>query len=434
LLPEAEDNSARDLLVGEYDNMQSCIRCGLCLSVCPTYQISLAEEEGPRGRIAMARALTEGHLSLTPDFIAHQQSCLLCEACTAICPAGVRMEPLGVAIRAAIEAEEPSHGASRLSQSIAFRGLLARMPVFRSTSGLARFYQRSGLRWLARRTGFLHVIRLSKTEALLPDMDRRFFVPRDQHFPATVEQRGTVALFAGCIMSTAFAETDRATVRVIARNGYEVVAISRQGCCGALHLHSGDIEGAKALARENIEAFAEQDEAPVIVNAAGCGAALKGYGHLLAGDASFAERAAAFSARVRDVTEFLASLPLTPPKAVLDLTVTLQEPCHLANAQRIRLAPRDILRAIPGVRLVEMKESDFCCGSAGIYNITQPERSRELLERKLDNALDTPATVILTANPGCQLQLQAGLRERRSLVRVEHIVDLLDEAYRAGGE
>jgi glycolate oxidase iron-sulfur subunit len=307
------------------------------------------------------------------------------------------------------------------------------MTLFRSASGLARFYQRSGLRWLARHSGLLRMLHLAKVEALLPEMDRHFFVPRDQHFSAVAEPTGTVALFAGCIMSTAFAETDRATARVLSRNSYEVVAPSQQGCCGALHLHSGDIEGAKALARQNIEAFDELGDVPVIVNAAGCGSTLKGYGHLLRDDKSFGDRAAVFSSRVRDATEFLASVPLTPPSAGIDLTVTLQEPCHLANAQRIRTAPREILKAIPRIRFVEMREAAFCCGSAGIYNLTQPQRSQELLERKLDSALDTPATVILTANPGCQLQLQAGLRERQSRVRVQHIVDLLDEAYRAEG-
>jgi glycolate oxidase iron-sulfur subunit len=428
---EFENQHVARLLAGEYENMQSCIRCGLCLSVCPTYQISMAEEEGPRGRIAMARALTEGHLALTPDFIAHQQSCLLCEACTAICPAGVRMEPLGIAVRATIQAAEPPGGAKGLTESIAFRGLFARASTFRSASALARLYQRSGIRWLARKTGILRALRLAETEALLPDMDRHFFVPRNQRIPAIGSRKGEVALFAGCIMSTAFAETDRATARVLTRNGYDVTAPAKQGCCGALHLHGGDIEGARELARRNIDAFAAQGDATVVVNAAGCGSTLKGYGHLLGGDPDFADRAASFSAGVRDVTEFLASLPLDPPRSVVDLTVTLQEPCHLASAQRIRSAPREVLRAIPGIRLVEMNESAFCCGSAGIYNLTQPERSQTLLQRKLDNALATPASVIATANPGCQLQIQAGLRERKAQVQVRHIVDLLDDAYRA---
>jgi glycolate oxidase iron-sulfur subunit len=419
-----------DLLKSEYGNMQSCIRCGLCLSVCPTYQISFAEEEGPRGRIALARGLTERHLTLTEDLIGHEQSCLLCEACTAICPAGVHMEQIGVPLRATFaSSHEPSQG-ERMLRFLVFERLFANMNRFRGVCALARLYQRSGARWLIRHSGILKLLRLSQLETLLPDIDAKFFVPEGQSYPAEGEPRGRAGIFAGCIMSTAFAESDRATVRVLAANGVETVACARQGCCGALHLHSGEIEGAKALARRNIDAFATLGEDPVVVNAAGCGSTLKGYGHLLGEDPDYAERAAQFSARVRDVTEFLTKLPLRRPEHELDETVTLQEPCHLAHAQRIRAAPRELLRAIPGVKLIEMDESALCCGSAGIYNVTQPEKSRALLDRKLDHALATGAGTIVTANPGCQLQLQAGLRERESPVRVRHIVDLLDEAYR----
>jgi glycolate dehydrogenase iron-sulfur subunit len=416
-------------LTEQYENMQSCIRCGLCLSVCPTYQISFAEEEGPRGRIAAARGFVEGHLAITPDLIEHQQSCLLCEACTAICPAGVAMEPIGTNLRAAIAETQAADRKARLLRFMVFERLFADMTRFRAVCALARLYQRSGLRWLLRHSGLLGLLRLSKLEALLPKMDREFFVPKGQAFAAQGERRGTAALFAGCIMSTAFAETDRATARVLSANGVETIASTAQGCCGALHLHNGEIEGAKRLARRNIEAFERDDESPVIVNAAGCGSTLKGYGHLLAGDPEYAERAAKFSARVRDFTEFLAALPLRPPGRSLEETVTLQEPCHLAHAQRIRGAPRELLKAIPGLRLIEMEEASLCCGSAGIYNVTEPERSRELMERKLDHALATGAETIVTANPGCQLQLQAGLRERGSKVEVRHIAELLDEAY-----
>ncbi len=418
-----------DVLKAEYSNMQSCIRCGLCMSVCPTYQISFAEEEGPRGRIALARGLTEGHLELSEDLIAHEQSCLLCEACTAICPAGVHMEPIGVALRAAIAERTRPPAKERLLRFLVFQRLFADMRRFRSVSALARLYQRSGARWLMRHSGILKFLRLSELEALLPEMDGEFFEPKGQAYAAQGEPRGRAGVFAGCIMSTAFAETDRATVRVLGANGIESVASAGQGCCGALHLHSGEVEGARALARRNIDAFAAGGDDPIVVNAAGCGSTLKGYGHLLAGDPAYADRAANFSARVRDVTEFLAALPLRPPATSVAQTVTLQEPCHLAHAQQIRTAPRAVLRAIPGVTLVEMAEPALCCGSAGIYNVTQPERSQTLLERKLDNALATGADTIVTANPGCELQLQAGLRQRKAAVRVRHIVDLLDEAY-----
>ncbi|HTE87291.1 MAG TPA: heterodisulfide reductase-related iron-sulfur binding cluster [Dehalococcoidia bacterium] len=425
--------AALDMLRGEYDNMQSCIRCGLCLSVCPTYQISFAEEEGPRGRIALARGLTEGHLSLTADLIAHQQSCLLCEACTAICPAGVSMEHIGVPLRAVMAEGAPRRSRERFIRSIVFGRLFASMALFRAACAAARLYQRSGLRWLLRRSGVLRLLGLSKLESLLPEMDRRFFTPRNQSQAAEGEPRGRAGVFAGCIMSTAFAETNRATGRVLAANGFEAIACSSQGCCGALHLHNGELEGAKILARRNIDAFAPLNAAPVVVNAAGCGSTLKGYAHLLKDDPDYAGPAAAFSARVQDVSELLASLPLRAPEHSVEQIVTLQEPCHLAHAQRVRAAPRDVLRAIPGVTLVEMDESALCCGSAGVYNVTEPERSRALVQRKLDHALATGAGTIVTANPGCQLQLQAGLRELGAKVAVRHIVDLLDEAYRDPG-
>ena len=271
---------------------------------------------------------------------------------------------------------------------------------------------------------------LQKMESLLPEMPRRFITPRGQTWSPppgrAVERR--VALFTGCIMSTAFAETTEATARLLARRGCEVVAVPGQGCCGALHLHSGELDGGRRLARENLEAFDPRDFDAIVVNSAGCGSTLKGYGHLLGGEEH--ERAEAFAARVRDITEYIAGLPADVSLGELDLAVTYQEPCHLAHAQRITQQPRRLLRAIPGVELREMEESALCCGSAGIYNITHPEMSGRLLHRKLENAERIGAQVIVTANPGCLLQLQAGLRDRGGAVRVRHIVDVLDEAER----
>jgi glycolate oxidase iron-sulfur subunit len=427
---EAFDSSgAGALLRAQYDNMQSCIRCGLCLSACPTYQISFAEEEGPRGRIALARGFVEGHLDLSDDLVRHQETCLLCEACTAICPAGVQMEPIGTALRAVI-GERPRPRWSRAVRFAVFERIFADMGRFRSVCGVARVYQRSGMRWLARRLGLLRLLHLRELEALLPEMDSQFFTPNGQVWKERGPSRGRAALFAGCIMSTAFAETDRATVRVLVQNGIETTACPGQGCCGALHLHSGEIEGARSLARRNIDAFATMGEAPIVVNAAGCGSTMKGYGHLLSGDPNYAEPAQAFAGRVRDASEFLEALPLIPPTRPIEQVVTLQEPCHLAHAQKIRVAPRTLLGAIPALRLVEMGESALCCGSAGIYNVTQPAKSAELLERKLDCVLATEAQTVATANPGCFLQLQAGLKARHSAVQVRHVIDLLDEAYR----
>jgi glycolate oxidase iron-sulfur subunit len=417
-------------LLNEYDNALSCIRCGLCLSVCPTYQMTMAEEESPRGRIAMARAVAEGVLDVTPDFAEHSDSCLLCEACTAICPAGVQMEPLGVAVRDVLRRNRPRPLHQRLALRAGMDGLLGDMGRFRLASRLARLYQRSGLRRLLRRSGILRLLRLQDAESLLPEMPARFIIPRGQVWspPAGRPVERRVALFTGCVMSTAFAETTEATARLLARRGCEVVAVEGQGCCGALHLHSGAVEGARRLARTNLAAFDPDGFDAVVVNSAGCGSTLKGYGHLLGGDEH--DRAEGFSRTVRDITEYLATLPADVPAGALDLTVTYQEPCHLAHAQRVTQQPRRLLRSIPGVELREMQESALCCGSAGIYNVTHPAMAAGLLNRKLDNAEKTGATVIATANPGCLLQLRAGVRERGADLRVVHIVDLLDEAER----
>lgn len=456
-------------LLSEYDNALSCIRCGQCLSVCPTYQLTFAEEESPRGRIALARALAEGSLPVTPDFVRHSLNCLLCEACTAICPAGFKMEPLGVAVREVI-AEQAGGPRWRRGLRRALMDLtLGDMPRFRLLCRMAFVYQRSGARTLLRRSGLLRLLRLREAEALLPEMPRRFIVPKGQSWPpanavsgdeaaapateaparqpapptAATGRPRRVALFTGCIMSTAFAETTEATARTLARRGCEVVAVAGQGCCGALHLHSGEIEGARALALANLAAFNPEEFDAIVVNSAGCGSTLKGYAHLIrqpgdghatAGEAEAGQRAEAFARKVRDITEELASLP-SPPSPIGSAAaqvVTLQEPCHLAHAQRITAQPRRLLQAVAGVELREMDESALCCGSAGIYNVTHPETAAKLLNRKLDNAVATGATVIATANPGCLLQLRAGVEARGLAMQVEHIVDIIDAAERRG--
>lgn len=438
-LPDAQ----QALLASEYANMQACIRCGLCLQACPTYLISMAEEEGPRGRVAIARALAEGHLDLTPDLLEHQNNCLLCEACTRVCPAGVRMEELGVPLRQVFEDLRPRPWWQRHGRRLVFRHLFGSLPKFRRVAAFLRLYQRSGLQRLIHASGALRLVGLERMERYLPPIDREFLVPRGQTWGSRVGSQMSgvaldlptpaVGLFVGCIMSTAFAETDRATARLLARAGYRVTATTGQGCCGALNAHCGDREGARALARRNVEAFEHDPEAPIAVNAAGCGAMLKEYGHLLRDDASYAERAAAFSARVRDATELLAArvgaglaLPARAGQAP-PLPVTYQDACHLAHAQGITRQPRELLRAA-GFDVVEMKESSVCCGSAGVYNVLHPDKAGQLLERKLDHALATGAPTIVTANPGCLLQLRAGLAERGSDVRVRHIVDVLAEA------
>ncbi|HWO93602.1 MAG TPA: (Fe-S)-binding protein [Dehalococcoidia bacterium] len=421
-----------ELLTAQRPNMDACIRCGLCLSVCPTYQTTIMEEESPRGRIAMARAVAAGVVPLDAEIVRHQESCLLCEACTAICPAGFRMEEMGIAVRRAVRESGKVGRMRRMALRFAFRGPLAHMWLLRLLSRGLWLYQRSGSQWLARRSGLLRLLRLARVERLTPRMPARFFVAKGQSWPPSTpaaDDAPRVGLFAGCVMSTAFAETDEATARVLAANGCEVVAPAGQGCCGALQAHSGAWHEARERARRVIDSFQQPFDA-IVVNAAGCGSAMKGYGHLLADDPDYAEKAARFSERVRDVAEFLVSRPLNGNLGPLDATVTYQEPCHLAYAQRIRNAPRELLTAIPGLTLAEMKESALCCGSAGIYNVTQGAMAESLLDRKLENALATNASIIVTGNPGCHIQLAAGIHDRGSNVRIAHVVDLLDEAYR----
>ncbi|MBI2846430.1 MAG: (Fe-S)-binding protein [Chloroflexi bacterium] len=421
----------RKFLSVEDDNLQSCIRCGLCLSVCPTYKETLAEEESPRGRIAIAKAFLEGYLEVTPDLVKHEYSCLLCEACTAICPAGVQMERLEVALRADVNGKRPQPFGERLSRAILYDRLLMDMSLFRFASGFIRVYQRSGLRRFARATGLLRAFGLHKLEGLLPPMRGSFVVPKGQRWlPRSGSPEYRVGLFTGCVMSTVYSSTTLATARVLAANGCEVIAVSGQGCCGSLHFHAADFEGARKLARRNIDAFLEQRVDFIILNSAGCGTLLKHYGELLGDDPDYKEEAAAFARKIKDVTEFLDGLNMNKELGGMNAIVTYQEPCHLSHTQGIRQAPRNLLRSIPGLKLVEMEESDVCCGSAGVYSITNPDMSRRLAMRKIRNALATGADTIASANPGCMLQLYAAVQETGAKLQIKHVVDLLDESYR----
>jgi glycolate oxidase iron-sulfur subunit len=403
------------VLAAEYDNMLRCIRCAACLTSCPTYVVTHKEEEGPRGRIAIMRAIVEGHLDITPDGVTHLDNCLLCEACTNVCPAGVQMEPMGIAFREALA--QRARRRKPLAARFAFGWLFGDLSHFRLLGRLIWLYQRSGVQWLARASRVLKLLGLGDMEALLPAVPARFVVPKGQ----TVGAGQAVQVFAGCIMSTAFAPTTEATARLIAAFGSCAEMTQGQVCCGALQAHSGDLFRARELANRNLDAFGASD-APIVVNAAGCGAMLKHYGTLLADE----PRAASFAARVMDVSEFLAQRqPLRPPRVVRS-RVAVQDPCHLLHAQRISEAPRALLRAIPGLELHEITEREICCGSAGIYNVGHPEMSADLQRRKCASIVATGCEVVVTGNPGCFVQIQAGLPHG---IKVRHIVDVLADAY-----
>lgn len=410
-----------------------CVRCGLCLPTCPTYVETLVETSGPRGRIALIKAVGEGRLDVTsPGFVHQMSECLDCRACEAVCPSGVQYGALLEAARSqvvrATAAERPP--LVSLTRRVLIGWLFSDLRRMRFVARLIRLYQRSGLQSLARNSGLLRLLRLDKQERLAPAVSPRFFVPRDQTWEHTAAIRtAKVFMHAGCVMHVAFAEVDDATVRVLQKAGCDVTAPAAQGCCGAIAVHAGDLELGRAMARRNIEAFERSSAVYYIVNAAGCGSALKEYGHLLKDDPQWAGRAAAFSAKVRDVCEFLADNGIGPELGPLDAVVTYQEPCHLAHAQRISAAPRWLLAQIPGVTVRDHAEATLCCGSAGIYNLTQPEMSARLRKRKIENILGADPSIVATANPGCALQVAAGLNEAGRPLEVRHVVELLDKSY-----
>ena len=381
------------------------------------------------------KQVSTGHLELLdPIFEAEMSLCLNCRACEAVCPSGVRYGEILEASRAQIEAHRDAPAKERAVKRFAFGVLFGDMRRFRAASHMLKAYQRTGLQSAVRRSRVLNLIGLGEAEKMMPDLSDRFTVPQGETIPATGERRGSVALFSGCIMSTAYADVHQATIRVLTRNGFDVTLVSGQECCGALHIHSGEPEGGRTLARRNIEVFDDARFDAIIVNAAGCGAALKEYDHLLKDDSEYADRAREFSARVKDVVEFLGDQGLSSQPGPLKWRVTYQEPCHLAHAQRVTKQPRTLLAAIPELKLIEMPESSLCCGSAGVYNLIQPEMSSSLLERKLNNALSTGAEVIVSANPGCMLQISSGLRARGDRRPVMHLMELLDRAYSAKAE
>ncbi|CAN5290090.1 heterodisulfide reductase-related iron-sulfur binding cluster [soil metagenome] len=414
------------------DVIRSCVHCGFCLPACPTYRETMRERSSPRGRIWLIRAVSEGKLDIRDETFQSEMSlCLNCRACEAVCPSGVQYGELVESARAQIQQLNDAPKTNRLAQKVAFDGLFASPTRFRAASQAMRLYQRSGVQKAVRKSGVLGRMGLAEKEAMLPQLSEKFLVPGHEHWPARGARRGTVALLSGCIMSTAYAEIHRATARVLSRNGWEVVVAPDQGCCGALAVHAGDFEAGRKMARRNIDAFDSPEFDAVLSNAAGCGASMKEYDYLLRNDPAYADRAERFVKKMQDVTEFLADAGLREQPGHLGLTITYQEPCHLVHAQRVSRQPRELLAAIPGLSLIEMPESSLCCGSAGIYNLIQPEMASSLLERKLKNAATTGAHTIVSANPGCMLQLSAGIVQRGWDTEVVHIMTLLDRAYSA---
>ncbi len=406
--------------------LDACVHCGFCMQACPTYLALGDENDSPRGRLVLMRALLEGDVAPhDPALATHIDQCLGCRACESVCPSGVPYGALLEATRATMHAGG-GHGIPRMGRIIL--SVFARPRLLALALLLARVVRALGLAHLTARlpgrAGFAAAM-LASSRSTAP---RRNYAAREDG------ARGTVALLTGCVMQGLFAETNRASARVLAANGYRVTDVPGQRCCGALHAHAGDLEGARRLARENIAAFGRAMPDHIAVNAAGCGAMLKDYAHLLHDDPAWHARAVHVAARSRDLSELLgAAGPCSAGAGAPRVRVAYDAPCHLLHAQRVSAAPLATLGAATGVELVPLADADQCCGGAGIYNLLHPDVSAAVLDAKLDCIEEARVAVVATGNPGCLMQIGAGLRRRGSRVRVAHPVDLLDAAYAAGG-
>ena len=373
-------------------------------------------------------------MTINPRVVSHWDMCLQCRACEAVCPSGVPYGRIMANTRAQVAAQDQKPAKQRRVSRLFLRGALPHSGRLRLGARLAQVYQKSGLQTLVRgkrrsRPAARRAERVGGTTAGVqrPIFQRR----RADGTRRTSERKMTVGLLSGCVMPLMQGDTMRAAVRVLTRNGCDVVVPAGQGCCGALNVHAGDLEYARSMARRNIDVFLAAGVEAVVTASAGCGSAMKEYDDLLKDDSQYAGKARLLAEMTKDITELLVSLPLDPPKASLKRRVTYQDPCHLAHAQRITAAPRVILNAIPGVELVEMEQASRCCGGAGTYSMVQRELSSKILATKMSNVAATQAEQVVTANPGCMMQLEQGLRESGRPGRVLHVVDLLDEAYRA---
>jgi len=408
--------------------IDDCVHCGFCLPHCPTY-VSWGEEmDSPRGRIVLMKGLAEGTLQYNDTVVEHFDRCLGCMACVTACPSGVKYDVLIEDTRAKIEEHHRRGLADKLHRKMIFT-LFPYPRRLKALLGLLFLYNRSGLQWLVRKSGVLRALprRLAQLDALMPPVTPHHLAASLPHLTlAKGMKRRRVALLAGCVQRVFFPRVNEATLRVLSAEGCEVVLPEGQGCCGALSMHAGRDEEAVRFGRSLIESFEKENVDAVLVNAAGCGSHMKDLGRILADDPKFAERAKKFSASVRDINEFLADLPPVAERHPIEGRVAYHDACHLAHAQRIRSAPRQLLRGIPGLELLEVPDGEQCCGSAGIYNLIEPASSDEIGARKVKNVLSTRPDLLATANPGCTLQIQKILRESGRTLAAAHPIEILD--------
>jgi len=409
--------------------IDKCVHCGFCLPVCPTYVLWNEEMDSPRGRIYLMKMVADGTANINKTWVNHFDACLGCMACVTACPSGVEYGKLIEATRAQIERRYTRPAAEKRFRRLLF-SIFPRPDRLRALLLPLRLYQKAGLQSLVRRAGIPKLLpaRFRAMEALLPQVPAQETLP--ELIPAQGERRRRVGLLLGCVQRVLFPQVNAATARVLAAEGCEVVAPKAQPCCGALLVHAGEEEQAVQLARQTIDAFEKAQVDAVIINAAGCGSNVKEYGHLLRDDPEYAERAKAFAAKCRDVSEFLSELKPRATRHALPLRVAYHDACHLQHAQGVRLQPRTVLGRIPQLELLEIPEAAICCGSAGIYNLVQPEAATELGDRKASHIAALEADIVVSANPGCLLQLQSALARAGRKLPVRHIIELLDASIR----
>jgi glycolate oxidase iron-sulfur subunit len=418
--------------------IDSCVHCGFCLATCPSYRVIGKEMDSPRGRIYLMDAINKGEATIDVATSQHFDSCLGCLACVSTCPSGVQYDKLIAATRPQIERNQPRNLSDRLIRTLIFN-LFPYPNRLRNLLPPLWLYQKSGLQKLVRNTGLTGLLekiapRLAAMEAILPQITADSW---QDNLPEVISAQGTkryrVGMILGCVQRLFFSAVNEATVRVLTANGCEVVIPKSQGCCAALPAHQGQEAQAQTLAKQMIDSFADTDVDVIIINAAGCGHTLKEYGHILADDSEYSEKADQFAAKVQDVQEFLSGIELTTelhPLTSGELNLVYQDACHLLHGQKISLQPRQLLRKIPGVKLREPIDANLCCGSAGIYNMLQPEVAYELGQQKATNLLNTGASLIASPNPGCSLQIQKHLDLQKSNITLLHPIELLDYSIR----
>ncbi|GAA1888411.1 (Fe-S)-binding protein [Lapillicoccus jejuensis] len=408
--------------------LADCVHCGFCLPTCPTYVLWGEEMDSPRGRILLMDQVSQG-APMTDTMVGHVDACLGCMACVTACPSGVQYDRLIEATRAQVERHHERPRAQKAMREAIF-ALFPYPARLKAARGPLRLYQRSGLGRLVRRSGVLEKLSptLAAMESLAPELGSVPDVP--ERTPAVGERRGTVGMLLGCVQRAFFPDVNAATARVLAAEGYDVLAPASQGCCGALSAHVGREEEARAFARDLVAQFEDAGVDHVVVNSAGCGSSMKEYADLLSDDPEWGPRAAAFAATVRDVAEIIAEAGPRATYHPLPVTVAYHDACHLGHAQGIRAQPRALLRGIPGLELREIREADICCGSAGVYNILNPEPARELGDRKAANVAATGAQLLVTANPGCLMQVATSLERAGQHIALAHTVQVLDASIR----